>query len=209
MIDGPIIKKVLWDNLLDDLLQYLPPELLRRDFLRVLRGDDDSVDAQGDSRTTFLPVLDRDLDLRVGAEPWKEAGAASGGQRGIEFMSKHDCKRHVFGRFVGGVAEHNTLITGTVAFKGPVVEALGDIGGLLLDRDEDVAGLVVEAFRRVVIADVLDGIADDLLVIDLRFCADLAEDHDHARLGGRLAGDLGPGVLLKAGIELYIALDVY
>jgi hypothetical protein len=30
---------------------------------------------------------------------------------------------------------------------------------------------------------------------------DLTKDHDHAGLGGSLAGDLGEGVFLEAGIE--------
>ena len=41
---------------------------------------------------------------------------------------------------LGGVSEHDTLVTGTVVLEVTVVEALGDIGGLLLDSDEDVAG---------------------------------------------------------------------
>ena len=204
MIDGPIVKKVLRDNLLDDLLQDLLPELLRRDLLSVLCGDDDRVHAQRDSRATVLLVLDGDLGLRVGAEPGKQTGAARGSQCSIELVGQHDGERHILGSLVGGIAKHDALITSTVVLERAVVEPLGDIGGLLLDRDEDVACLVVEALGRVVVADVLDGVADDLLVVELRFCADLAEDHDHACLGGSLAGDLRRRVLLEAGIELCI-----
>ena len=38
----------------------------------------------------------------------------------------------------------------------------------------------------VVIADALDGVADDLLVVDGGFGRDLAADQDHARLCGGL-----------------------
>ena len=48
---------------------------------------------------------------------------------------------------------------------------------------------------------------DDLLVVELRFCANLAKDYDYARLGDRLTGDLQRGFLLEAGIELCIASD--
>ncbi len=207
MIDGPIVKKVLRDNLLDNLLQYLLPEVLRRDLLGMLCRNNDRVHAQRDGSTTVLLVLDRDLGLRVGAEPRKQAGAARGSQSGIELVGEHDGERHILRCLIGGVAKHDTLITSAVVLERAVVEALGDIGGLLLDRNQNVARLVVEALGRVVVADVLDGVADDLLVVELRLCANLAKDHDHARLGSRLTGNLGPGVLLEAGIELSNASD--
>lgn len=83
-----------------------------------------------------------------------------------------------------------------------MVETLGDIGGLLLDRDEDVAGLVVEALGGVVVTDLADGFADDLLEVDLGLGGDFTEDHDHTSLRRGLAGNLGERVLSQAGIEL-------
>ena len=107
-----------------------------------------------------------------------------------------------FWGLVGGVSEHDTLVAGAKLLESLViVQPLGNIGGLLLDGDEDVAGLVVKAFGGVVVADVLDGIADDLLVVEAGLGGNLAEDHHHAGLGGRLAGDLGEGVIPQAGIE--------
>ena len=80
-------------------------------------------------------------------------------------------------------------------------ETLGNVGGLLLDADHNIAGFVVEAFARVIVANVLDGPSDDLLVIEVCFRGDLAEDHDQARLGGRLACHFGGGILGEAGVE--------
>jgi hypothetical protein len=205
VIDGPIVKEVLRDNLLDNFLQYLLPELLRRDLLSVLCRNDDRVHAQGDSRAAVLLILNRDLGLRIRAEPRKRAITARGSQRSVEFMCKHDSERHIFGRLVGSIAEHDALIASTEILKRAVVEALCDIGGLLLDRDEDVARLVVETLGRVVVSDVLDRVADHLLVVELRFGADLAEDHDHAGLRGSLAGNLRRRVLLETGVELCVA----
>ena len=106
-----------------------------------------------------------------------------------------------------------------------MVEALGNVGRLLLDGDEDVAGLVVKALVRVVVTDALDRVTDDALVVDVSLGRDLAKDHDlktgvvggqragslpHSRrtrgthetsLGGSLASDLGPRVLGEAGVE--------
>lgn len=104
--------------------------------------------------------------------------------------------------FVGGIAEHETLVTGTELLESLVkVKTLGDIGRLLLNGNHDVAGLVVETLVRRVIADLLDGTSDDALVVNLRLGGNLTEDHDHAGLGRRLASDLGERVLRETGIE--------
>lgn len=71
-----------------------------------------------------------------------------------------------------------------------VVETLGDVGRLLLNRDEDVASLVVETLLGRVVTDALDRVTDDLLVVDVGLGGDLTENHDHSRLGGGFASDL-------------------
>jgi hypothetical protein len=117
-------------------------------------------------------------------------------------VGKHDRERHLLLRLVGSISKHDTLITGTMVLEQTVVETLGNIGTLLLDGDEDVASLVVEPLGGVVVPDLTDGVTDDGLVVNPGLGADFTEDHDHSRLGGGLAGDLGVGVLLEAGIEL-------
>lgn len=81
------------------------------------------------------------------------------------------------------------------------METLGDVGRLLLNGNKDVAGLVVETLVGAVVTNVLDGLTDDLLVVEAGLGGDLTEDHDHTGLGGSLASNLGEGVLLQAGIE--------
>ena len=78
---------------------------------------------------------------------------------------------------------------------------LGGGAYLLLDGDNDVACLVVKSLGGVVVADVLDGIADDLLVVDRRAGGNLAEDHDHASLAAGFAGNTGGLVVLDAGVK--------
>jgi hypothetical protein len=206
MIDGPVIKEVLGDDLLDDLFQDLPPEVLRRDLLGVLCRDDDGVYTQRDSRATVLLVFDRDLGLRIRAEPREEPRTACRGQCRIELVGERNGKRHKIRGLIGSIAKHDALVTRAMILERAMVKALGNIGRLLLDSNEDVASLVVEALGRVVVANVLDGITDNFLVVELGLGRDLAKDHDHARLGCRLAGDLGRRVLFKASIELHNSL---
>lgn len=211
VVDGSVVEEVLGDDGLDDLLEDLGSEVLGRDLLGVLRGDDDGVDSEGNDRAVrLLLVLDGDLRLRVGSEPAERTVSSGSGHRGVELVRERDRQGHHLGRLVRGVAEHDTLVTGTDLLERTVVETLRNVRGLLLDGNEDVARLVVETLVRVVVADLLDRVSDDRLVVDLGSGRDLTEDlesvracwekwssthHDHTGLGGRLTGDLGERVL--------------
>ena len=83
------------------------------------------------------------------------------------------------------------------------IEPLSDIWRLLLNSDEDVAGFVVETLGRVVVANILDGLADDLLIIELGLGSDLAKDHNHAGLRRSLTSNLRPRVLGETGVQLW------
>lgn len=202
MVDGLVIKVLCGDGLLDDLLEDLLAELLGGDVLAVLSRDDDSVDAERDDGTIVVLVLNGDLGLGVGTEPGERAIAAGGRHGSVKLVGEEESEGEELGGLVGGITEHDALITSTEVLEAVIqVKTLSDIGGLLLDGDEEVQGLVVEALGGVIVADVLDGLANNLLVVELGLGGDLAEDHDHAGLGGSLASDLGEGVLGQAGIE--------
>lgn len=202
MVDGLLIEVLGGDGGLDDLLKDLLAELLGGDLGSVLGGDDDGVDAEGNNGAVVVLVLNGDLGLGVGAEPREGAVAAGSGHSSVELVGEEEGQGEELGGLVGGITEHDTLITGTEVLKTVVkVETLSDIGRLLLNGNEEVAGLVVEALGGVIVADVLDGVADNLLVVELGLGGDLTEDHDHTGLGGGLASDLGEGVLSQTGIE--------
>lgn len=157
---------------------------------------------RGNNGTVVVLVLDGDLGLGVGAEPGEGAVTAGSRHGSVELVGEEKGEGEELRGLVGGVSEHDTLVTGTELLEGLlVVETLGDIGGLLLNGDEQVKGLVVEALGGVIVADVLDGVTDNLLVVELGLGGDLTEDHDHTGLGGGLASDLGEGVLSQAGVE--------
>lgn len=202
VVDGVVVNVLGGDHLLDDLLLKLLAELLGGDIGRVLGGDDDGVDALGDDGAVVVLILNGDLGLGVGPQPREGAIATRSGHGSVELVGEEESEGEELRGLVGGVAEHDTLVTGTKLLKSLlVVKALSNIGRLLLDGDEQVEGLVVEALLGIIVADVLDGVTDDLLVVELGLGGDLAEDHDHAGLGGSLASDLGEGVLGQTGVE--------
>lgn len=147
-------------------------------------------------------IFDGDLGLGVGSEPWQGAVSASSRHLGIELVGQLEGQWEKFWGLVGGISEHYTLVTSTELLEGLlVVEALCDIGRLLLDSNQNVASLVIEALGRVVVSDILNGTSDNFLVVEAGLGGDFTEDHHHAGLGGSLAGNLGQRVLGQAGVE--------
>lgn len=202
MVDGLVAEVLGGDDLLDDLLLDLLAELLSGDIGRVLSGDNNGVDALRDNGTVVVLVLNGDLGLGVGSEPGQRTVAASSGHGSVQLVGEEESEGEELGCLVSGIAEHDTLVTSTELLESLlVVKALSDIGRLLLNGDEQVTGLVVKTLGRVIIADVLDGVTDNLLVVKLGLSGDLTKDHDHTGLGGSLASNLGEGVLPKASIE--------
>ena len=202
MVDSPVIQELRVNDLLDNLLLDLSPEVLGRDAVGVLGRHDDGVNSQRDHGSILLPVLDGDLGLRVGPEPVHSARSPGDSHGEIQLVGKHNSEGHEFLGFVRSITEHDTLVTSAHGFESSVVEALCDIGTLLLNGHKNIARLVIETFLRVVVSDPLDGLADDLLVVELGLGGDLTKDHDHTSLGCSFACDLGEGVLREAGIEL-------
>ena len=110
------------------------------------------------------------------------------------------------------VPEHHPLVAGAdtverVVVAGVVlrlvrgVDALGDVGRLLVDRDDHAAGLGVEAVLGAVVADLADLRAHEPRDVDVRLGRDLAGDDDEARRDERLAGDPPVRVLREHRVE--------
>ena len=159
------------DGRQDDRLDDLRAQPLGADVRVVLGGHDDGPDPLRDAAL----VLDGDLGLAVGAEVRQLAGLADLGQPAGHPVGERDRQRHQLGRLAAGEAEHHPLVAGAelerrrgvVADLERRVDALGDVGRLLLDRDERAAGQVVEAVVGPRVADVADGVADDRLEVDV------------------------------------------
>jgi hypothetical protein len=202
VVGGLVIEVLGRNDLLDDLLLDHLAELLGGDVRAVLGRHDNSVNTEWHYSTIVVCVLDSDLSLGVRSEPCKGPVVAGIGHCLVERVRQLDGQGQVLGCLVSSVSEHDALITSTKLLKRLlVVKTLCDIRALLLDRDQHVAGLVVETLLRAVVSNVLNRLTNDLLVVDLGLGSDLAENHDHAGLGRGLASNLGERVLLEAGIE--------
>ncbi len=102
------------------------------------------------------------------------------------------------GRLVRRVPEHHPLVAGAeqierigvaVLVLVGVVDALRDVGRLLVERDDDAARLRVETELRARVPDLADALAHEARNVDVTLRRDLAGDDDEAGRDQRLAGD--------------------
>ena len=180
VIDGAVVEEVGGDDLPDDLLQDLLAKSLGGDLGTVLGTDNNGVDTEWLNRTIVVGVLDSDLGLGVRSEPWEGAVNACLLHSTVELVGKLNSQGQQFRSLIGGISEHDALVTGTQLLEGLVImKTLGDVRGLLLDGHEDIAGLVIETLVRAIIANVLDSVTDNFLVVQAGLGGDFTEDHDH------------------------------
>mmetsp|Transcript_16354 Transcript_16354/g.30347 ORF Transcript_16354/g.30347 Transcript_16354/m.30347 type:complete len:266 (+) Transcript_16354:642-1439(+) len=201
VVDGVVIQILFGDDRLDDVFHEVTLDLFVGDFLRVLARDDDGVDTNRHGDAVLQLVLAGDLSLGIGADPVASSVLANLGDLGSKLGGQHVCQGHQGLGFVRGVTKHDTLITGTKVFHLLCVNGLGNIGRLLLNGNNNVAGLVVETLGRVVVTNVLDGITDNLFVVDSGGGGNFSENHDHTGLAAGFASNTGGFVSSKARIQ--------
>jgi hypothetical protein len=93
-------------------------------------------------------------------------------------MRQDERERHQLGGFVRSISKHDTLITSPMVFETSVIQTLGNVGGLLFDGNEHVAGLVIESLIGMIVSDPLDGITNNFLKIDGGSSGDFTKDHN-------------------------------
>ena len=161
-------------------------------------------------------VLERHLRLAVGAQVRHGAGLAHLGELLGHAVRQPDRQRHEVGGVVAGVAEHHPLVAGALAVDDvlaaaaaaqllALVDALGDVAALLVDRDDHTAGVAVEAVQRVVVADAVDDLASELGDVDVGAGRDLAGDDAQTGREQRLAGDTTVRILGEDRVEDRVA----
>ena len=164
------------------------------DLGSMLRGDDDGRDLDG----LAVLVAHGDLGLAVGAQVGQSAVVAHGGQALGQAACQVVRHGHEGLGLVGGVAEHHALVAGSdqvdrvgggagLGLKR-LVDALGDIGGLLVDEAHDAAGIAVKAKLGAVVANAADNATGNFLHVNVCLGADLASDDDGAGGHEGLAG---------------------
>jgi hypothetical protein len=157
-------------------------------------------DAGGLDRPAVL-VAHGDLRLRVGPEPRLLAGLARLGEAAQDGMGVVDRRRHQLRRLAHRVAEHDALVAGALLLAVGGIDALGDVGRLLVQVILHLERLPMEA--ALVVADVANAFAGDVLdPVDHRLRpAHLAADDQPVGRGEAFAGHPALGRFGEEGVE--------
>ncbi len=172
-------------------LDYIPTDLSEHFFISlelcglavvgrlyevvVLGGDYDGVDAYG---RAVVIIFDGHLALGIGTEVGHHlAFATDVGQHLQDAVCKVQRKRHVVLRFVGGIAEHHSLVSGTLLHRVLTLHAAVDVGALLVDGAQHAARVALEHVLAFGIADFLDYFACDEGHVNVRFGFHFSSQH--------------------------------
>ncbi len=158
-----------------------------------------------------VDVVEGHLGLAVGPQVGHGARPTDLAQPLGEAVGGVDRQRHEDVGLAAGVAEHHALVARALIVDGvaggagthlfALVDALGDVDRLLVDRDHDAAGAAVEAVGLLVVADPGDRVAYDAGDVDIRGGRDLTGDDGEAGGDEGLASHPAGGVLLQQGVE--------
>jgi hypothetical protein len=201
VVDSVGVQVLFGDNNLNDVLHEVAGDLLVSDILGVLARDNNSVATDGYRDTVDQVVFASDLGLGIGADPVAGSVLADLADLGSELSGQHVSQRHQSLGLVSGVSKHDSLVTSTEIFHLGGIDGLGNIGGLFLDGNNDVACLVVKTLGWVIVTDILDGITDNLFVVDSGSGGDFSENHDHTGLAASLASNTGGFISSEASIQ--------
>ena len=212
VVDPLRVVQILGQDRLDHLLDQVGLEhRLAVEPVAVLRRDEDALDLDRPLAAVLVALVpDRHLRLAVGPRNGEDVGLAHLREPPREPVREHDRQGHQLVGLVRRVPEHHPLVarSGTVeqvAFAVlmlvRLVDALRDVGRLLVDRDDDAARVRVEAELRTRVTDFANPLADEPRDVDVRLGRDLSRDHDESGRDQRLAGDAPVGVVREDGVE--------
>src|SRR5579862_2003459 len=212
VLEPPLVVQLLREDRMDDVFDEIRlQQRLDVEPVAVLRRDEHALDLdRPHAAALVLLVAERHLRLPVRAQVGQDLGLAHLAQPLREPVREHDRQRHELVRLVDGVAEHHPLVASALTVERVlvaalllvrVVDALRDVGRLLVDRDDDAACVGVEAELRARISDLGDLAADEPRDVDVDLGRDLAGYDDEAGRDQRLAGDAAVRVLGKDCVE--------
>mmetsp|Transcript_16010 Transcript_16010/g.24596 ORF Transcript_16010/g.24596 Transcript_16010/m.24596 type:complete len:330 (-) Transcript_16010:417-1406(-) len=182
-----------WHHILDHVLQQVRFDLFIAHAILVLRRDQNSVHALWHHASIHIAVHHRHLRLAIRAHPLQNAFLAHVRQSLAKFGRQNVRQWHQFWRLIRRVSKHNALIACAqvfVRFGQMTVHRLRNVGRLLLNRDNHIASLVVNALLRGVIANILDSFANHRFIVHLGRGRDFTKYHHHASFGRGLASDI-------------------
>ena len=116
-------------------------------------------------------------------------------------MRQVECERHVVIGLVGSIAEHHTLVSGTLLFGVGTAHTHIDVLTLGVQRGQNTATLRLELVLGFGITDIGDRLADDLLDVHPSVTTHLAGNDDLTGSTKGLAGYVSLRILCQHVIQ--------
>ena len=149
----------------------------------MLSRDYDSMHTQ--SLTCCRVVLYGNLALGVGTQIGHLLTLATDDSQLLQDNVREDKRSgHILACLVAGIAEHNTLVAGTLLLVRGTHNALVDIRRLLVDSRKDTARRSIELILAAVVTYAVDDATCHALHIDIRLGTHLAR-HDNKSCGAK------------------------
>ena len=157
-------------------------------------------------RHTLVAIFHRHLALGVGAEIGHLLTLlADVCQRPHDKVSEIERDGHIVGRLIAGVAEHHSLVAGTLRLLVLAADAPIDILALLVNGSQNTTRLRVKLILSLIVANTVDGLAGHGLQIDILRGAHLAHDHHLSRCVESLDGAMCLVVIGQKLVEQSVA----
>jgi hypothetical protein len=144
----------------------------------VLGRDEDVVDRDGDVSSVLLSVLNDNLRLAVGSEPSNFSTVSLLSHNFSNLVSEvvRVGEEGLGVPLIGGVAEHESLISSTKIFDGLLlVDRVGDLASLSLNLYKDIAVIAVQSNISTGVADLLADTAGNGFVVNFLFAGNFSK----------------------------------
>ena len=86
MVNSLVIQVFGWNDLLDNLLLDLFSQLLSSDSFGMLSADYNSINSEWDNSSVVVLILNGNLSLGIGSQPWQASISASSRHSSIELV---------------------------------------------------------------------------------------------------------------------------
>ena len=194
-----VVEHVIGNGDLDDLTEQVFLDFVVGDIGAVLATNQHGVHTYWNNVVLIALILNSDLHLGVGAHPWDDAFPTALLQPKNELGTVVMSERHAVFSLVGGVSNHQSLVTGShILILLPNVNALGYFRTLLVHGDDDGGCLVVHSDSIGSVADLLYGLPGYLLKVHLPINQYLPKYHANGVLYGAFAGYFSLRIFLEA-----------
>ena len=159
-----------------------------KDELVVLCAHHNGVNTHG---CVVVVIFYGHLTLGIGAQIGHLLSFATNfGQHLQQAVREVERKGHVVLCLIGGIAEHHTLVAGTLLFAVLTVHTTVDVTALFVNSREHTTGIALEHVLALGVADAVDHLAGNALQVHISLCLYFTSQHHLACGNKRLASHL-------------------